>query len=348
MNEAVKVAVQLQSDRLRDEAQAENEDFINKLNENIQKIIKEQVKVQVSKILPKIEKTVNEQLEAEVLTRSSNSSKTSYVVAADLSELELKKILIEKIESNKSIHRSDEQRNLYKALVDAYECVVDDQPVAEASQNLEWFQKQKKPPTLDRAWNKTLPVTHGSIQPWISDLAKQADSYTSFNELMDTRKYTTSVTKIKAADYGYIKWIEDLVPRTMWSQAPVSYDKYALGGISHWGRKRQQFYGFTVNRESARDVYLKRTIITVIKLQIIEWHNYKHLDRITMRRDDNKLYKFKEGDLKRLSIQDTEDMLLLLGQGKLTNLNVKERFAFNVSLRVFTRSIVIQRRVEDL
>nr|GEZ25221.1 hypothetical protein [Tanacetum cinerariifolium] len=72
MNEAVKVAVRLQSDRLRDEAQAENKDFINKLDESIQKIIKEkfkkQVKVQVSKILPKIEKTVNEQLEAEVLT----------------------------------------------------------------------------------------------------------------------------------------------------------------------------------------------------------------------------------------------------------------------------------------
>nr|GEX51731.1 hypothetical protein [Tanacetum cinerariifolium] len=82
----------------------------------------EQVKVQVSKILPKIKKTVNEQLEAEVLTRSSNSSKTSYVVAADLSELELKKILIKKMKSNKSIHRSDEQRNLYKPLVDAYEC----------------------------------------------------------------------------------------------------------------------------------------------------------------------------------------------------------------------------------
>nr|GFD32364.1 hypothetical protein [Tanacetum cinerariifolium] len=35
-------------------------------------------------------------------------------------------------------------------------------------------------------------------------------------------------------------------------------------------------------------------------------------------------------------------------QGKLTNLTVKECFAFNVSLRMFTRSIVIQRRVEDL
>nr|GFB48642.1 hypothetical protein [Tanacetum cinerariifolium] len=48
--------------------------------------------------------------------------KTSYAMAADLTKMELKKILIEKIESNKSIHRSDEQRNLYKALGDAYKC----------------------------------------------------------------------------------------------------------------------------------------------------------------------------------------------------------------------------------
>nr|GFC46623.1 hypothetical protein [Tanacetum cinerariifolium] len=41
--------------------------------------------------------------------------RTSYAIAADLSEMELKKILIEKMEGNKSIQRSDEQRNLYKA-----------------------------------------------------------------------------------------------------------------------------------------------------------------------------------------------------------------------------------------
>ncbi|GKD87053.1 hypothetical protein Tco_1358207, partial [Tanacetum coccineum] len=76
--------------------------------------------------------------------------------------------------------------------------------------------------------------------------------------------------------------------------------------------------------------------------------NYKHLDWITVRRDDDKLYKFKEGDFNRFRIQDIEDMLLLLIQGKLTNLTVEEHLAFNVSLRMFTRSIVIQRRMEDL
>nr|GFA70201.1 hypothetical protein [Tanacetum cinerariifolium] len=67
-----------------------------------------------------------------------------------------------------------------------------------------------------------------------------------------------------------------------------------------------------------------------------------------VRRDDDKLYKFKEGDFKRLRLQDIEDMLLLLVQGKLSNLTIEERFTFNVSLRMFTQSIVIQRRVEDL
>nr|GFD25809.1 hypothetical protein [Tanacetum cinerariifolium] len=35
--------------------------------------------------------------------------------------MELKKILIEKMEGNKSIQRFDEQQKLYKALVEAYE-----------------------------------------------------------------------------------------------------------------------------------------------------------------------------------------------------------------------------------
>ncbi|GJS73219.1 hypothetical protein Tco_0706060 [Tanacetum coccineum] len=66
------------------------------------------------------------------------------------------------------------------------------------------------------------------------------------------RKYTTSITKTKADDYGHVKWIEDKIPRSTWSE------------------------------------------------------------------------------------------------GKLTNLNVDERFALNVALRMYTRRIVIQERVEDL
>nr|GFC57869.1 hypothetical protein [Tanacetum cinerariifolium] len=48
-----------------------------------------EVKEQVSRILPRIEESVNATLEVEVLTQSSHSSRTSYAIVADLSEMEL-------------------------------------------------------------------------------------------------------------------------------------------------------------------------------------------------------------------------------------------------------------------
>nr|GEU88370.1 hypothetical protein [Tanacetum cinerariifolium] len=132
-----------------------------------------------------------------------------------------------------------------------------------------------------------------------------------------SQKYTTSITKTKATYYGHIKWIEDLVPRTMWSQDLVPL----IGGAN-------------VNNSM-----VLRSTGNMLEMST---------PKVESSLDDDKLYKFKEGDLKRLRIQDIKDMLLLLVQGKLTNLTVEERFAFNVSLRMFTRSIVIQRHVQDL
>nr|GEZ17752.1 hypothetical protein [Tanacetum cinerariifolium] len=105
MPEAIREAVQTQTHRLQDSIQRENDEFLSTIDDNMKKIIKEQVKsqvhAQVTRILPRIEEFVKAQLEVEVLTRSSHSSRTSYAVAADLSEMELKKIRIDKMEGNK-------------------------------------------------------------------------------------------------------------------------------------------------------------------------------------------------------------------------------------------------------
>ncbi|GJY17873.1 hypothetical protein Tco_0389364 [Tanacetum coccineum] len=42
-----------------------------------------------------------------------------------------------------------------------------------------------------------------------------------------SQRYITSITKIKAAEYGHIKWIEEKVPRSIWSSVQVVYDKHA-------------------------------------------------------------------------------------------------------------------------
>ncbi|GJR67404.1 hypothetical protein Tco_0013469 [Tanacetum coccineum] len=68
----------------------------------------------------RVEKYVTESLGAEVLARSSNQPQTSYAAATSLSEFELKKILIDKIEENKSMNRSDIQKNLYNTLIESY------------------------------------------------------------------------------------------------------------------------------------------------------------------------------------------------------------------------------------
>ncbi|GJR16742.1 hypothetical protein Tco_0965269 [Tanacetum coccineum] len=120
VKDTVDVVVQLKSDKLRDEAQAENQDFLNSLDSNVKRIIKEQVKAQTSKIMTKVEKYVTKTLEAKVLVRSTNQPQTSYTIASSLSELELKKILMDKMEENNSIDRSDVQKNLYRTLLEVY------------------------------------------------------------------------------------------------------------------------------------------------------------------------------------------------------------------------------------
>nr|GEU49626.1 hypothetical protein [Tanacetum cinerariifolium] len=311
MNEAIKTAVCLQSDRLRDKAQAENKDFNNKLDDNINKIIKDQVKekvkAQVSKILSKIKKTVNEQLEAEVQTRSSNESKTSHAVEANLSELELNKILIDKIETKPS----SLDRDWNKTLPDAYgpiqpwlsslaqmedpresfnepmdtsldfttfvmnQLKVDtltpellDGPTFELMKGsckslveLEYFLEEVYKATANQLdWNNpegqqypydmrmSLPLIPNSRGCQVIPFAYFINNDIEYlSSGVSSRKYATSVTKTKAADYRHIKWIEDFVPNTMQSQVPVSYVKYALWGI------QMKYMPQTIWRQSDRD-----------------------------------------------------------------------------------------------
>ncbi|GJZ17427.1 hypothetical protein Tco_0553550, partial [Tanacetum coccineum] len=245
-------------------------------------------------------KLVNDQLESEVLICSSNEANTSHAVEANLSELELKKILIDKMEANKSIDRSlahkEDPRESFNELIDTpldlsafvmNRLKVDTLTLELLADQLDWInpEGQQYPHDLRKPL-PLIPNTRGRRVIPFDHFINNDLEYLSGG--VSSRRYATSVTKTKAADYGHIKWIEDLVPNRMWSQV----------------------------LEFARDVYSKRKIIAVTKIEIVEWHNYKHLDWITVRGNDDKLYKFKEGDFNKLRIQDIEDMLLLLVQGQ--------------------------------
>ncbi|GKC65252.1 hypothetical protein Tco_1097850 [Tanacetum coccineum] len=133
-----------------------------------------------------------------------------------------------------------------------------------------------------------------------------------------TMTYTMSTTKIKAAQYD-------------------------LPGI-----KDMSFYAYARGRQSKGDVYSTKCILAVTHGKAMRKHGYRYLEKIIVRRADNALYIFKEGNFPRLRINDVEDMLLLVVQNWLTNLSGDDVDDFAIALRMFTRSLVIQKRVEDL
>ncbi|GKG08505.1 hypothetical protein Tco_0334337, partial [Tanacetum coccineum] len=131
--------------------------------------------------------------------------------------------------------------------------------------------------------------------------------------------YTTSTTKTKAAQYD-LPGIEDMV-LNIWSLAKVVYNRYALWGISHWREQRKSFYVFARGMQSRGDVYSTKRILEVTHVSVIKKHGYGYLEEIIVRRADNALYRFKEGDFPRLRINDIEGMLLLVVQNWLINLS---------------------------
>ncbi|GJT71803.1 hypothetical protein Tco_1031089 [Tanacetum coccineum] len=127
-------------------------------------------------------------------------------------------------------------------------------------------------------------------------------------------KYTTSTTKTKAAKYDMIEGIEDMV-QTLWSPMKVTNDKYALLVISYWGSKRQRFYRFARHIKSSHDVYSRKRIIAITHVKVMKKYDYGYLEEI---------------------------------KKKISNLERDVIFDLNVALWIFTRSIVILKRVEDL
>nr|GEX34577.1 putative ribonuclease H-like domain-containing protein [Tanacetum cinerariifolium] len=121
----------------------------------------------------------------------------------------------------------------------------------------DWFKKPERHSTLDPDWSKRLYVDFRPPQTWISQVARAKEPPTSFYELNDTsfdfsafvrnrlkipnlaqeilggdlsRRYSTSVTKTKAATYD-LKWNEYLVPK-FWNLVQVKYDQHAYLGFT--------------------------------------------------------------------------------------------------------------------
>ncbi|GJU73300.1 hypothetical protein Tco_1264705 [Tanacetum coccineum] len=254
MKEAVDVAVQLQTNKLREEAQAENQEFLNQVDSTMKKIIKDQVKAQVSKIMPKIEKYVTEYLGAEVLFNIGNDDVTPKREARDdvVCQWNPSSFITPDREWHKTktvdnrppqpwitqLAQAAGTQSLFNEFlatpIDFSAFIINRLKIDNLTQEevfkatndqLDWHNPEGRPYLHDLS--KPLPLI-------LNERGRQVIPFDHFinNDLEylkeggSSQRYTTSITKMKAADYGQVNWIEDKVPR-IWSLVKVNYDKHA-------------------------------------------------------------------------------------------------------------------------
>ncbi|GKB92087.1 hypothetical protein Tco_0964359 [Tanacetum coccineum] len=163
----------------------------NFIEKSVKDIINDEVKTQLPQILPKavsdfetpmIKSTITESLEDVVLVKSSSQPQSTYEATKSLTEFELNKILIDKMEKN--------QMNL---IADVYGKAVslkrgredkdkDEDPLARSDQGMKRRKKIKddEPSTGPKSKESKPPQT------WISKIAQAKKSPLYFNRLMST------------------------------------------------------------------------------------------------------------------------------------------------------------------
>nr|GEW16621.1 retrovirus-related Pol polyprotein from transposon TNT 1-94 [Tanacetum cinerariifolium] len=261
--------------------------------------------------------TVTESLENVVLAKSSSQPQSTYEATMSLIEFELKKILLDKIQKSKSCRGAQAHRDLYDVLVKCYNL---DKDLFESygktyslKRDHEDKDKDEDPSAgstkVFEAADTELPQNQGSglgetdDQPnikaaskfdckpllLIEDRGRQVVPVDYFinNDLeylksrSSSKKYTTSKTKTKAAKYDNVQGIEDMV---------------------------SSFYGFASHMVSKHNVYSTKRITAVTRVQVMKWFDYGYLEEIEVQREDQQLYKFKEGDFPRLHLHDIKDL----------------------------------------
>nr|GEU71596.1 retrovirus-related Pol polyprotein from transposon TNT 1-94 [Tanacetum cinerariifolium] len=110
--------------------------------------------------------SINESLENVILAKSSSQLKSTYEVATSLTEFELKRILLDKIQKSKLYQAAPDNKELYDALVKSYKLDKDlfdsygnmgnddEEPIREVACKHDWFTKPKQPQkSTNPDWN---------------------------------------------------------------------------------------------------------------------------------------------------------------------------------------------------
>ncbi|GJZ50035.1 hypothetical protein Tco_0604225 [Tanacetum coccineum] len=324
---------------------------MNFLSESLMARIKEQVKDQLPQILPKevsnfappvIEKLIKESRDEVILAKVSSQLHSTYEAASTLTEFELKKILLNKMEKKEKA----KQR-----------C----KPTTGLKKKDSTSGSSKGTKSQPKSSGKSVQSEEPVFEVADSDMPQDQEGNMGDNE-DEPRKETASRHD----------WIKKTTP----PQEPTDLDRH-VGKTTQEGPPQKWLMTLAASTPTDKPL-LKGTRSNYAKLEYdfeecykalsekLDWENPKGDDylfdlskplpltthgkrqRVPFEYFINNDLKFKEGDSLRLQINDIKDMLILVVQNRLTNLSGDDIADFAIALRMFNKSLVIQKRVENL
>ncbi|GJX17888.1 reverse transcriptase domain-containing protein [Tanacetum coccineum] len=279
--------------------------------------------------------TITESLENVVLAKSSSHAKSTYEVAASLAEelydglvkfYKLEKDLFESYGKVYSLKRDREDKDK-----DKYPSVGSDQGLKRRKTTKESVFKTAD---IEMSQNQGSDLGYTDDQPNVetalkSDykIAKAEKPPLTFDELMSTpidfSAYVINNLKIDnlihehlvGPDFNLLKWTcrSRVELEYHFEEFPVNYFinndlEYLKGGSSS-----RKYTTSTTKTKAAKYDDIQGIEDMVPSLwSPVKWYDYGYLEEIEVQREDQQLYKFKEGNFPRINLRDIEDMLLLL------------------------------------
>ncbi|GJV54119.1 hypothetical protein Tco_1449860 [Tanacetum coccineum] len=208
----------------------------------------------------------------------------------------------------------------------------------------------------------------GPTQSWLMTLASSADKPSkTFDELMSTPIYFSAyiMNGLKITNLTQETLLGPafkLLKGTRTSYAELEYDfeecYKALSEKLDWDNPEGSDYPFDLtkplslvmngNRQMVSVDYFFNNDLKYLQGGISTMTYTTSITKTKATQYDPPGIEDMEGDFPRLRINDIEDMLILIVQNRLTNLLGNDVSIFAIALGMFTRSMVIQKRVEDL
>nr|GFA01048.1 hypothetical protein [Tanacetum cinerariifolium] len=184
---------------------------------------------------------------------------------------------------------------------------------------LDYWVKEFKVSRMNPSLNISKPLPLGGP---LGLVIIQSDFF--FNKDLEYLRYDSkgsrpalSISKMKAAYYHDVG-LEKMVPDQMW------IEKECKAGRTHM------------------------RILSVVRIKVFSMYGYDYMKKIILRRSDLNEHIITERDLKYLYPSDFEDLYLLNLQGHLNHLPLKDKKILTTAVNLWTRHLVIKKRVEDI